>query len=133
MCGHEDTDFGSCKTWGQDYTNQPCTKRLAWGIACGVISALVALLWHIPRTRGLLEAHKKVIAIVLGVWWVFGVGFLTFGGPFATPNNGYFAAWGAAVCSWVIAYDGMLEEDDDADSQDGEDYVAAAAGSDGEV
>ena len=64
VCGHQDTDFGSCKTWGQDYTNVPCTKRLAWGIACGVISAVVTLLWKIPR----VAAHDflQVSALIRG-------------------------------------------------------------------
>ena len=89
----------------------------------------MTLLWKIPRVAAHVEAHKKIVAVVLGVWWVFGVGFLTFGGPFATPNNGYFAAWAAAICSWLVAWDAAdgLMGDDDADSQDGEDYIAAAA------
>ena len=92
----------------------------------------MALLWHVPRAAALLAPYQKVVAAVLALWWVFGVGFLTFGGPFATPNNGYFAAWAATVCSWVIAYDLWLgggAGDGDFDDV----YNAAADGEDGTV
>jgi len=91
------------KRAGPNGTN--CADEFGWAVACGTISFAVMLAYHIPSTAGHLQPHNKLVAYCLFVWWVFGVGFLTFKGPFVTTGNGFFGAWLAGYASLAMATD----------------------------
>ena len=113
VCVHQDTDFGSCKTWKLDYVNKPCTKKLGWTVACGAVAAILALFWHVPPVANAILGFKKFIAAALSVWFVFGIGVLTFGGPFSVPSNGYFASWAGGISAWALTFDLWCGDGDD--------------------
>ena len=82
-----------------------CADEFGWAVACGTISFIVMLAYHIPSTTGFLQPHNKLVAYALLVWWVFGVGVLTFKGPFKTTGNGFFGAWVAGYAAFAMAAD----------------------------
>lgn len=79
-------------------------KRIAWALACGVISAVLCFLRILlikfkPELPAIVDT---VLSIFLTVWWVFGTAFNTSSkGPFNSSGNGYFSTWAAFFASVV--------------------------------
>eukprot|EP00457_Paulinella_chromatophora_P005585 gb/GEZN01005602.1/.p1 GENE.gb/GEZN01005602.1/~~gb/GEZN01005602.1/.p1 ORF type:complete len:339 (+),score=56.47 gb/GEZN01005602.1/:60-1076(+) len=82
------------------------SNNKVWGICCGAICFAIAgfLFWKFKLGQGkdIEAAHMKVVATVLFVMWTFGAFILTFGGPFTTTSNGYFASWIAFIASMQL-------------------------------
>jgi len=75
-----------------------CVSYNAFAIALGVVSLglsiiLVLAAPHLPATV------MKVFGVFFIVWWIVGFCVVTFGGPFVTPGNGYFASAVAVIMS----------------------------------
>lgn len=84
-------------------TRSECTNEEAWAVACGFISMLATLGHYISSmiaaTRPCHDKISPAFAVVLFVWWLFGVGAGTFEDPFKQTDNGYFAEWIAFFAS----------------------------------
>eukprot|EP00316_Scyphosphaera_apsteinii_P013578 CAMPEP_0119312178 /NCGR_PEP_ID=MMETSP1333-20130426/25389_1 /TAXON_ID=418940 /ORGANISM="Scyphosphaera apsteinii, Strain RCC1455" /LENGTH=207 /DNA_ID=CAMNT_0007316759 /DNA_START=242 /DNA_END=865 /DNA_ORIENTATION=- len=76
---------------------------VAWSVALGISSSLIALLLFFGLDR-LRSPTRKFLAMLLVVLWAPGAGVLTFKEPFTTAcgpanPNGYFAAWLGLFCA----------------------------------
>lgn len=78
-----------------------CEDEAGWAVACGAVSLSVSLIALLLSSQG--AKFNSTISAFLVVWWVPGVYIMTFThyvGNFAsTTGNGFFACWGALVCS----------------------------------
>jgi len=86
------------------YSND-CSDVYGYTVAVGVISfaiSLLALFWSYcgPRSFG---QFSPVIAIFFLCWWALGTAICTFSEPFSDSGNGYFAAWGAFIASFIMS------------------------------
>ena len=69
-----------------------CRETNAYAVAVGIVSALVCIL--LAFFGGSLgQSARKVIAVLLFLWWTAAVFVLTFGSPFSFTGNGYFSVW----------------------------------------
>jgi len=78
--------------------SQACTGYAAYAIVVSVLSLVIALVLFFFPTR-IERKLMKYIAVFLVVWWIFGVGCMTLGGPFKTTGNGYFGSFAALLAS----------------------------------
>jgi hypothetical protein len=78
-----------------------CVSYQAFAVALSTISAFLGLVM-------LFGAHHMPGHIMLGlarfllIWWVLGCLIVTFGGPFVSSGNGYFASFFALICSMLL-------------------------------
>jgi len=89
---------------GGSYSDD-CSDVYGYTVAVGVISfviSLLALSWSYcgPRSFG---QFSPVIAIFFLSWWALGTAVSTFSEPFSDSGNGYFAAWGAFIASFIMS------------------------------
>lgn len=73
-----------------------CTGYSAFAVALGVISMCFSLVLIVASAK-IAVAHMRNIAMFLILWWVIGCGIVTFGGPFTSTGNGYFASYVALI------------------------------------
>jgi len=105
-----------------------CTDLEGWGVTVGCVSAIVCLVFIIlgiakVDLNGICGGWlKKILAILLFIWWVLGVATLTFSykdkdekwdckgayGLFIGAGNGYFGTWLSFFSSFVFAYVSVL-------------------------
>lgn len=77
-----------------------------WALICSGVSlglsfiALSMLISGVGKDR--IANLMPNLAAILLAWWIFGTGFMTFGGPFRATSNGYFGAWIALVAAWLL-------------------------------
>lgn len=78
--------------------NANCMNYPAWAITLGVVSLFMSLvlIFAAPTAQ---KAHLRYIAMFLIIWWVVGTGVVTFGSPFLSTGNGYFASFAAVFAS----------------------------------
>eukprot|EP00497_Spongosphaera_streptacantha_P005351 TRINITY_DN6314_c0_g2_i1.p1 TRINITY_DN6314_c0_g2~~TRINITY_DN6314_c0_g2_i1.p1 ORF type:complete len:124 (-),score=12.90 TRINITY_DN6314_c0_g2_i1:112-483(-) len=93
----------------QGADSESATDQEKWGIACSVVSMGLILIWflieYLKRSRGCTNPIRPGwFAAFLVLWWLFGVGVLTFDSPFQFTGNGYFASWGAFGASLYLCY-----------------------------
>jgi len=89
---------------GGSYSDD-CSDLFGYTVAVGVISfiiSLLALLWSYCGRRS-FEQFSPVVAIFFMTWWGLGTAVSTFSDPFSDAGNGYFAAWGAFIASFIMA------------------------------
>jgi len=128
--------FATAADFMNNETFSEVNAQTGWGVACGVISFVVVLLYF-----GLLKvmedlAHQvaPIVGGFLVIWWAFGIGFLTGSSGesfsytcppsdrhsiFAETNNGYFATL-AFISSLYFMY---LSVDQIQYTPEGRDYV----------
>jgi len=110
-----------------------CSDLEGWGVTVGCVSAIFCLVFIILGAVGVkLDGMcggwlKKILAIILFIWWIVGVATLTFSyisdddkkkkdfnrcdeayGLFLGASNGYFGTWLAFFSSFVFAYVSVL-------------------------
>lgn len=105
------TDDNPLDTW------EKTTTAEAWGIVCG-FGSFILLLSHtmIRMCCANNDAENAggercalppwILGLILSVWWLAGVAFLTFDKPFKKGGNGYFACWLSFVFSMWLTYEG---------------------------
>lgn len=82
-----------------------CRNEFLYTVVVGVISFIISLLcvfWGNCGERSFRQ-FSPIVAIFFVVWWALGTGVSTFSEPFANSGNGYFAAWGAFIASFIMA------------------------------
>lgn len=80
-----------------------CGGLNGYAVAGAVISLVVSFAYLFLEKKESLEPKTRMImSVFLFLWWVFIAGFVTFSGPFTTPSNGYFAAWGGLIGSLMM-------------------------------
>jgi len=72
-----------------------------YAIAVPILSLIISLscLMLTIFMNTIYALYGKHVAKLLFIWNFAGASFLTFGSPFVTTGNGYFAAWGCVVAS----------------------------------
>lgn len=81
------------------YGNQ---RRWAYSVSVASVSMFFSLVgFCLTFSSDLNEKIGKYNAYFLFVWNFVGACVLTFGGPFLTTSNGYFAAWGLVIASML--------------------------------
>jgi len=89
-----------------DYDNP--TGQELWGVICAFTSCVFVFIhtvMRIPCER--ITLPPTVFGAILAVWWLPGVGVLTFDAPFKYSSNGYFAAWFAFIFSIWLSLEGL--------------------------
>lgn len=94
---------------GCDLHTESYCNRLKFAMSIGVISAVLSAAWVFlgAMISVLLDTLMSVTMFVL---WVFGVGFITFGGvdgPGTRIGNLYFFTWGSFVMTVFLAANGI--------------------------
>lgn len=85
-------------------------KNEKWGFACGITcGGLITVFMILKAFTSMVDGPKgttyvKYLSYFLVIMWLFGVGVLTFDGPFELTSNGYFTAWGSFLSSIYLAY-----------------------------
>lgn len=93
--------------------NQSYCSRSAWGVSLGLISGLLSATWMSCQTimsENVSELLEPILSIITFVLWIFGIGYLTFGGakaPGAPIGNLYFFTWGSFIISVYLAMKGL--------------------------
>merc|ERR1719233_2355314 len=85
--------------------SEGCQNEFLYTVIVGVISFLLSLLcilWGYCA-KSSFSQFSPIVAIFFLVWWGLGTGVSTFSKPFANSGNGYFAAWGAFIASFIMA------------------------------
>lgn len=112
-------EFAQASNWCANatrgwYSRNTCGAGLGWAIACGVISAFVALLLMFVKQ---LEQFAKYFYIFLTMLWFCAVATLTYTyrdnsngnlGIFANANNGFFSIWICFFCSFILCYQAWM-------------------------
>jgi len=82
----------------------PCTPQVdcyrynAWAVSLGSISLFMAfVLYFASSSMG--GSKLTMVGKFLVLFWAVGSLVVTFGGPFATPGNGYFGSYAALAAS----------------------------------
>jgi len=92
-------------------TEEKATPQEKWGLACGLISAALVIVFLFLESRlRILRGQPGVLAYFLIPWWLFGAGVLTFDEPFTATGNGYFCAWGCFCESCYLIYLAQTEK-----------------------
>jgi len=89
---------------GGSYSDS-CSDVYGYTVSVGAISWVVSLIcrawcWCGPST---FAKFSPIVAIFFLVWWGLGTAVSTFKEPFSKSGNGYFAAWGAFITSFIMA------------------------------
>jgi len=81
-----------------------CQDEFLYTVVVGVISFITSLLCVFWGNCGetSFRQFSPIVAIFFLVWWGLGTGVSTFSEPFANSGNGYFAAWGAFIASFIM-------------------------------
>jgi len=85
--------------------SEGCQNEFLYILIVGVISFLLSLFcifWGWVR-KETFSQFSPIVAIFFLMWWGLGTGVSTFSKPFSKSGNGYFAAWGAFIASFVMA------------------------------
>jgi hypothetical protein len=80
---------------------EACTGYAAYAVVVSVVSLAIALVLFLLPSR-VERTMMKYIGVFLVVWWIFGVGCMTLGGPFKTTGNGYFGSFAALLASVAL-------------------------------
>lgn len=75
-----------------------CTSYNAFAVSLGTISLIICLVLFFAAPRAPANVNK-VFGTFLLLWWVVGFCVVTFGGPFVSPGNGYFASAASVLAS----------------------------------
>jgi len=86
-----------------------CTNYNAFAIALGVVSQFLSLFICFGGGKSPQQTIKYT-ALFLGLWWVVGTGVVTFGAPFTSAGNGYFASFASVFLSFVVIKVQMNQE-----------------------
>lgn len=76
--------------------HQNCRGYSLYALIVGTFSLLVALVFLLIPTR-LERSLMRYVAWFFLLWWAFGTGVLTLGGPFRQTGNGYFGSFAALL------------------------------------
>jgi predicted ferric reductase len=77
-------------------------QNWAYGVSVASVTMVFSLVGFLLALKEELnDKIGKFNAYFLFLWCFIGACILTFGGPFTNTGNGYFAAWGMAICSIV--------------------------------
>jgi len=82
-----------------------CSDEYGYTVGVGVVSfffSVVSIAWSHCGARSFAQ-FSPVVAIFFLSWWGFGTAVSTFKEPFNNSGNGYFAAWGAFIASFIMA------------------------------
>jgi len=82
-----------------------CSDVYGYTVAVGVVSfaiSVMAILWIYCGPSSFAQ-FSPVVAIFFLSWWGLGTAICTFKEPFSDSGNGYFAAWGAFIASFIMA------------------------------
>jgi len=78
-----------------------CVGYQAYALVVGVISLFFSIILFLFPAR--LEKNlMRWIGLLFVIWWVFGTGVTTLGGPFKSTGNGYFSAYAALFASMML-------------------------------
>lgn len=82
-----------------------CSDVYGYTVSVGAISLITSLSGRVWSWCGPSSFAKlsPIIAIFFLVWWGLGTAVTTFKEPFNNSGNGYFAAWGAFITSFIMA------------------------------
>ena len=91
------SDNVDCGNSDSPLSGQELCKRTSFAIALGAITFIAGVAVMLAMIKNLLAAIMQLgITVILAIMWIFGVGFITFGGldaPGATIGNLYFSTW----------------------------------------
>jgi hypothetical protein len=80
-----------------------CTRYNAFAIALGSISLFISIVLFFIAPKVSLTV-LRIIGVFLVLWWVVGMAVVTFGGPFVSTGNGYFASLAAVFASFAFVH-----------------------------
>jgi len=96
-----------------DNSYETTTGSEVWGLVCGLGSTILIIAHKLLRSCcEQITFRPYIIGGALSVWWLFGVGALTFDQPFESGGNGYFSCWTCLILAiWLTweGYDGYDE------------------------
>jgi len=75
-----------------------CTNFNAFAVSLSTISLILALFMFLGA-KIIPPKRVSMLTKLLVVWWTIGTLVVTFGGPFESTGNGYFATYGAFMAS----------------------------------
>ena len=81
------------------------SKYWEYGVSIAVISMFFALVGSVFCRMEGLKKHNVYNSYFLILWNFIGACIMTFGGPFKSTGNGYFASWGMSVFSILTLED----------------------------
>lgn len=87
-----------------------CRGYYAWAVSAGAVSlalGIVKLCLFYLQTD-FYEKISPFTSSFLFLWWIPGAGVTTFAGPFFAVGNGYIGAWGAFLCSFMLAHSSIV-------------------------
>jgi hypothetical protein len=126
LCDNYNSGYSTWKCSSKGCSVSTCTDLEGWGVAVGCVSAVICLVFIILGLVGMKDKipdiAKKIIAVLLFIWWAVGVATLTFSykekgytydgkgayGLFLGAGNGYFGTWISFFSSFVFAYVTLL-------------------------
>eukprot|EP00978_Attheya_sp_CCMP212_P022754 scaffold68343_cov40-Attheya_sp.AAC.1 len=84
-------------------------------VACLSLLA-VSSIWYAERIEFKINYYVEVpMFSVLSFLWILLACLVTFSGPFQSTGNGYFASWGGAIMSAVLAVSSLKRKEDDSE------------------
>lgn len=84
-----------------------CGSWEAWAVVCSSLSMALCLALLLFRAVGQgaerMDAHMPKFALFFLAWWTAGAICMTFGHPFTSTGNGYFATWLALISAVLLS------------------------------